>query len=143
MKPRFCGRHLLCPGSSGTEAACQRRQHYKGERDGLSDPEVLMGMIKVINPEYQEPREGAHGKIKRLQVININWTVFAVRQTHREIETFDLRVKKRYQDALKRCLFCDDFPLKQAQRFRRTSAFVLISGSDPADDSIQGWCPSR
>ena len=31
------------------------RQHYAGDRDGLSDPEVLIGLIKVINPGYRAP----------------------------------------------------------------------------------------
>ncbi len=34
------------------------REHYSGDSDGLSDPEVLVGLIKVINPDYTDPGKG-------------------------------------------------------------------------------------
>ena len=51
----------LCGGTFFTlvlQALRQRmnaREHYKGDSDGLSDPEVLVGLIKVINPAYTNP----------------------------------------------------------------------------------------
>ncbi len=31
------------------------RERYTGDSDGLSDPEVLVGLIKVINSYYADP----------------------------------------------------------------------------------------
>ena len=41
------------------------REHYDGDSDGLSDPEVLVGLIKVINPAYVDP-----GKEKLKTIVN-------------------------------------------------------------------------
>jgi hypothetical protein len=56
-KPRLCGGTFFVLVLQALRQRVKARQHYKGERDGLSDPEVLMGLIKVINPDYQEPRK--------------------------------------------------------------------------------------
>ena len=48
----------LCGGTFFTLVLCalkerkKKREHYKGERDGLSEPEVLLALIKVINPNF-------------------------------------------------------------------------------------------
>lgn len=61
----------LCGGTFFTlvlQALRQRmnaREHYKGDSDGLSDPEVLVGLIKVINPAYTNP-----GKEKLRAIVN-------------------------------------------------------------------------
>ena len=57
--PRLCGGTFFVLVLQALKQRVKARQHYKGERDGLSDPEVLIGLIKVINPDYQEPKEGA------------------------------------------------------------------------------------
>lgn len=33
------------------------REHYAGEKDGLSEPEVLIGLSKVLVPDFREPLE--------------------------------------------------------------------------------------
>ena len=56
------GTPRLCSGTSFVlllQALKNRksaREHYKGDRDGFSDPEVIIGLIKVLNPDYDPPR---------------------------------------------------------------------------------------
>lgn len=40
------------------------REHYAGEKDGLSEPEVLIGLSKVLGPDFQEPLESMMTTIK-------------------------------------------------------------------------------
>ena len=49
-------RNVLCTPAAGIKNRKSAREHYKGDRDGLSNPEVLIGLIKVINPDYDPPR---------------------------------------------------------------------------------------
>jgi hypothetical protein len=77
------------------------RQHYKGERDGLSDPEVLIGLIKVINPDYQEPKEGAlKGKTNDFKSCKTSTGQYLPFGDKPEVEAFDERVRTDYQAAL-------------------------------------------
>lgn len=56
--PRLCGGTFFCLVLQAIRQRVKAREHYKGERDGLSDPEVLIGLLKVINPDYQIPTGG-------------------------------------------------------------------------------------
>ena len=40
------------------------REHYAGEKYGLSEPEVLIGLSKVLVPDFQEPLESMMTTIK-------------------------------------------------------------------------------
>ena len=40
------------------------REHYAGEKDGLSEPEVLIGLSKVLVPDFQELLESMMTTIK-------------------------------------------------------------------------------
>ena len=100
-KPRLCGGTFFVLVLQALRQRVKARQHYKGERDGLSDPEVLIGLIKVINPEYQEPREGAlKGKTNDFKSCKTSTGQYLPFGDTPEVETFDLRVKNEYQDAL-------------------------------------------
>ena len=50
--PRLCGGTFFTLVLQALKQRAKAREHYNGERDGLSDPEVLTGLIKVINPDY-------------------------------------------------------------------------------------------
>ena len=49
--PRLCGGTFFTLVLQDLRQRMKAREHYKGDRDGLTDPEVLMGLIKVINPD--------------------------------------------------------------------------------------------
>ena len=57
--PRLCGGTFFILVLQALKQRMKAREHYKGESDGLKDPNVLIGLIKVINPDYQEPVKDA------------------------------------------------------------------------------------
>lgn len=97
----------LCGGTFFTltlQALRQRmgaREHYNSESDDLSDPEVLMGLFKVVNPDIQELRKkklkGAADGFKSCKAKSSVYLPFG---STREIHTFDKRVKTQYAEAL-------------------------------------------
>jgi hypothetical protein len=46
VNPRLCGGTFFVLVLQALKQRVKARQHYNGERDGLSDPEVLIGLIK-------------------------------------------------------------------------------------------------
>ena len=40
------------------------REHYMGDTDGLSEPETLIGLAKIIVPDFQEPLQSMMKTIK-------------------------------------------------------------------------------
>lgn len=50
--PRLCGGTFFTLVLQALRQRMNAREHYDGDSDGLSDPEVLVGLIKVINPAY-------------------------------------------------------------------------------------------
>lgn len=99
--PRLCGGIFFVLVLQALKQRVKARQHYKGERDGLSDPEVLIGLIKVINPDYQEPKEGAlKGKTNDFKSCKTSTGQYLPFGNTPEIEAFDERVRNEYQDAL-------------------------------------------
>ena len=99
--PRLCGGTFFVLVLQALKQRVKARQHYKGERDGLSDPEVLIGLIKVINPDYQEPKEGAlKGKTNDFKSCKTSTGQYLPFGETLEIEAFDERIRNEYQDAL-------------------------------------------
>ena len=99
--PRLCGGTFFVLVLQALKQRVKARQHYKGERDGLSDPEVLIGLIKVINPDYQEPKEGAlKGKTNDFKSCKTSTGQYLPFGVTPEIEAFDERVRNEYEDAL-------------------------------------------
>ena len=53
--PRLCGGTFFILVLQALRQRFGAREHYAGDGDGLTDPEVLAGLIKVINPDYKDP----------------------------------------------------------------------------------------
>ena len=74
------------------------REHYNGDSDGLSDPEVLVGLIKVITPVYTNPGKEKLRTIvnnyKRCETSNSTYFPFGDDQV---VTAFDIAVKADYQ----------------------------------------------
>ena len=99
--PRLWGGTFFILVLQALRQRVKARQHYKGERDGLSDPEVLIGLIKVINPDYQEPKEGAlKGKTNDFKSCKTSTGQYLPFGDKPEVEAFDERVRTDYQAAL-------------------------------------------
>ena len=77
------------------------REHYKGESDGLTDPEVLMGLIKVINPDYQKlDRNALKTKANDYKSCRTSCGAYLPFGDTQEIRAFDKRIKTAYKSAL-------------------------------------------
>lgn len=53
--PRLCGGTFMTLVIQALLQRKKAREHYKGESDKLNDPDVLVGLITVINPDYTNP----------------------------------------------------------------------------------------
>ena len=108
---------VICGGTFFTmvlEARKQRtckRSLYAGELDGLSQPETLAGLGRVVNPDYVEPKnkDSFSTNASDYKSCENNGTNLAFLFTQ-EVLSFDTRVKTRYLEALSAM---DDF----VQRF--------------------------
>ena len=108
---------VLCGGTFFTlvlEARKQRtckRSLYAGELDGLSQPDTLAGLGRVVNPDYVEPKnkDSFSTNASDYKSCENNGTNLAFLFTQ-EVLSFDTRVKTRYLEALSAM---DDF----VQRF--------------------------
>ncbi|MBQ1736225.1 MAG: hypothetical protein IIT86_01620 [Oscillospiraceae bacterium] len=99
--PRLSGGTFFILVLQALKQRKKAREHYKGERDGLSDPEVLMGLCKVINPDYREiePKtiKGATNDFKACRTSTSTYFPFG---DTAEVDAFDKRVKNNYPMAL-------------------------------------------
>lgn len=100
--PRLCGGTFFTLVLQALKQRVKAREHYNGERDGLSDPEVLTGLITVINPDYQMPQDGLNkGKTNEYKSCKTSDGTYLPFGDTPEIRAFNLRVQNKYQDALK------------------------------------------
>ncbi len=99
--PRLCGGTFFTLVLQALRQRMNAREHYDGDSDGLSDPEVLVGLIKVINPAYSDP-----GK-EKLKTIANNYkqggnshSAYFPFHDDQVINAFDQTVRTDYQAAL-------------------------------------------
>ena len=118
------------------------REHYAGEKDGLSEPEVLIGLSKVLVPDFREPLESMMTTIKGntseyKSCKNKGGTYFPF-SNRVALTEFDKCVKDNYQVALNRMIeFCDEFlHVKDSTKKDERLVKALIDTIDK-DDSIE------
>ena len=56
-RQRLCGGTFLSLLINARKQRMGVREHYKGESDGLSDPSVLLALIRVAYPDYSDLTE--------------------------------------------------------------------------------------
>ena len=99
--PRLCGGTFFVLVLQALRQRISARQHFKEEKDGLTDPEVLMGLIRVVNPDFIEPKKDALKSVtnyfKACQTSKGAYFPFG---DTAEAEEFDSRVRTRYTDVL-------------------------------------------
>lgn len=99
--PRLCGGTFFALILQALKQRAKARQHFQGDRDGLSEPDVLVGLIKVINPDYREPREGTlRVKTNDFKSCKISEGMYLPFGDAEQVDAFDLRVRRAYQVAL-------------------------------------------
>ena len=103
--PRLCGGTFFTLVLQALRQRMSAREHYDGDSDGLSDPEVLVGLIKVVNPTYTDP-----GK-ERLKTIVNNYkrcksstSTYLPFNDNQVITAFDEAVRTDYQTVLNRMI---------------------------------------
>ena len=90
------------------------REHYMGDTDGLSEPESLIGLAKIIVPDFKEPLETMMKTIKGntfeyKSCKNKGGTYFPFSDKN-AIKSFNQRVTEDYADSLNAMIgFCEEF----------------------------------
>ena len=99
--PRLCGGTFFILVLQALRQRMKVREHYRGESDGLKDPNVLIGLIKVINPDYVAPAGDAlKTKTNDFKSCKLSKGEYLPFGNTPEIEEFDHRVQNNYGSAL-------------------------------------------
>lgn len=99
--PRLCGGTFFVLVLQALKQRVKARQHFHGEHDGLSEPDVLVGLIKVVNPDYREPEEGTlRVKTNDFKSCKISEGMYLPFGDAVQVNAFDVRVREAYQAAL-------------------------------------------
>lgn len=99
--PRLCGGTFFTLVLQALKPRMKAREHYKGDSDGLSDPDAFVGLIKVINPDYQEPQKGAlKGKTNDYKACKISKGEYLPFGDAAVIQEFDNRIRTNYKAVL-------------------------------------------
>ena len=109
--PRLCGGTFFTLVLQALRQRMKAREHYAGDSDGLSDSEVMVGLIKVINLDYVNPGKGKLKTIvnnyKRCETSTSAYLPFGDDQV---VAAFDDMVRTDYQTALNGMIgFVNDF----------------------------------
>lgn len=109
--PRLCGGTFFTLVLQALRQRMKAREHYSGDSDGLSDPEVLVGLIKVINPDYTDPgKENLKGTANNYKACKTSNSAYLPFDDEQVISVFDSEVKTDYQSALNGMIrFVNDF----------------------------------
>lgn len=117
------------------------REHYMGDTDGLSEPESLIGLAKIIVPDFKEPLETMMKTIKGntfeyKSCKNKGGTYFPFSDRN-AIKSFNQRVTEEYADALNAMIgFCEEFlHMKDSTKKDETLVKALVELIEK-DDSI-------
>lgn len=109
--PRLCGGTYFTLVLQALRQRMKAREHYAGDSDGLSDPEVLVGLIKVINPDYSDPgKETIKGIVNNYKACKISTSTYLPFDNDQVVKAFDTAVKTSYQTVLNEMIgFVNDF----------------------------------
>ena len=109
--PRLCGGTFFTLVLQALRQRMKAREHYAGDSDGLSDSEVMVGLIKVINLDYVDP-----GKEKLKTIVNnykrceTSTSAYLPFGDDQVVTAFDTAVRTDYQTALNGMIgFVNDF----------------------------------
>ena len=111
IRARLCGGTYFTLVLQCLKQRAKAREHYKGESDGLTDPQVLMGLIQVINPDYREPKKGVlKGKTNDFKSCKTSSGAYLPFGDIPVIDEFDRVVREEYMSARSAmAIFIDTF----------------------------------
>jgi len=109
--PQLCGGTFFALLLQAVKQRIKARQHIVGERDNLSETDVLFGLIRVTYPEFRKPAESTFktntSDYKKCKISDGAYLPFSVASV---IDSFDSRVKYEYRNQLKAMSdFVDNF----------------------------------
>ena len=109
--PRLCGGTFFTLVLQALRQRMKAREHYSGYSDGLSDPEVLVGLIRVINPDYADPgKENLKGTANNYKACKTSNSTYLPFDDEQVLSAFDSVVRTDYQTALNGMIgFVNDF----------------------------------
>lgn len=140
--PRLCGGTFMTLVIQALLQRKKAREHYKGESDKLNDPDILVGLIKVINPDYNDPEKAVlktkANDYKSCKLSKGQYLPFGEKLT---IEVFDKRVREDYRAARNdMSIFVDSFieiGTKLQKDVRLVKALIdLIEQDESIDDDV-------
>lgn len=103
--PRLCGGTFFTLILQALRQRMNAREHYDGDSDGLSDPEVLVGLLSVINPSYADPgKERLKTTVNNYKRCGISTSTYFPFDDEQVIAAFDKNVRTDYQAALNRMI---------------------------------------
>lgn len=139
--PRLCGGTFMTLVIQALLQRKKAREHYKGESDKLNDPDVLVGLITVINPDYEDPGKAVlKTKANDYKSCKLSKGQYLPFGDKLAIEVFDQRVRDNYLAARNdMCIFVDSFietGTKLQKDVRLVKALIdLIEQDESIDDS--------
>ena len=141
--PRLCGGTFMTLVIQALLQRKKAREHYKGESDKLNDPDVLVGLITVINPDYEDPGKAVlKTKANDYKSCKLSKGQYLPFGDKLAIEVFDQRVRTNYLAARNdMCIFVDSFietGTKLQKDVRLVKALIdLIEQDASIDDSVE------
>lgn len=141
--PRLCGGTFMTLVLQALLQRKKAREHYKGESDKLNDPDVLVGLITVINPEYKDPGKAVlKTKANDYKSCKLSKGQYMPFGDKLQIDVFDRRVREDYLVARNdMSIFVDNFietGIKLKKDVRLVKALVdLIDQDDSIDDDVE------
>ena len=141
--PRLCGGTFMTLVIQALLQRKKAREHYKGESDKLNDPDVLVGLITVINPDYKDPGKAVlKTKANDYKSCKLSIGQYLPFGDKLAIVVFDQRVRNNYLEARNdMCIFVDSFietGTKLQKDVRLVKALIdLIEQDDSIDDSVE------
>ena len=99
--PRLCGGTYFTLLLQALKQRTNARGRVASERDGLSNPEVLSGLIRVVNPEFQSPiKDTFKTNTSNYMKCKISSGTYFPFDEPATIDSFDQRIKNDYHKAL-------------------------------------------
>ncbi|MHB1155086.1 MAG: hypothetical protein ACYCWE_02820 [Eubacteriales bacterium] len=103
-KQRLCGGTFFTLLLQARKPRKGVREHYMGDRDGLSEPETLIALVKVVVPDFSDPLESMVKTIKGntsefKSCKNTGGTYYPFGDST-ALQAFDTRVKMEYRSVL-------------------------------------------
>lgn len=141
--PRLCGGTFMTLVLQALRQRKKAREHYKGESDKLNDPDVLVGLITVINPDYKDPGKAVlktkANDYKSCKLSKGQYLPFGEKLT---IDVFDQRGRNDFLVARHdMCIFVHSFietGTKLQKDIRLVKALIdLIKQDESIDDSTE------